>query len=225
MKEADIKGHRTRSSAAYHTLANQFIAEPLSKNQFSYNDLVTLIEMRDDATTYSLIDSEPITWELYNELVGLAQQPQRPRTNGNYIPALKKAFRALLEKAKPGQALSLFFLSDGAPSDYYPHSLVDRSTGLKNIDKAKNEIYELVADISSHFKKRLTFGCFGFANTRKTNFEVLKLMAEKADSSGAMGLFLSGQDTKTLRMALNRMATSLTMTRLSLSSLGNNQNY
>ena len=72
MREADILGHKTRSSAAYYTLANQFIGEPLSKNQFSFNDLVTLIEMRDEAKTYGLIDSEPITWELYNKLVELA---------------------------------------------------------------------------------------------------------------------------------------------------------
>ena len=63
-RNADVPGHRNRSQAAFYTIANSLLAEPLKNGEFSYTDLVTIIEMRDEAV--KIFDQEPITWDLYN---------------------------------------------------------------------------------------------------------------------------------------------------------------
>lgn len=67
------------------------IAEPLMNGIVSYTDLVTVIEMRGDAAVCQDIYLEPITWDLYNKIVDLVNEPLRARGDGNYIPALKLA--------------------------------------------------------------------------------------------------------------------------------------
>lgn len=53
--------------------------------------------MRNLAQVNDLIYKEPMTWELYNKLVDLANDPKRGRNHGNYIPALKLADQILQE--------------------------------------------------------------------------------------------------------------------------------
>ena len=91
MNEADVIGHRSRSEAAYYTIANNLIAEPLMNEQQSYTDLMTVIEMRTYSHVNPDIDHEPVTWELYNKVVDLVQNPLSGKGHGNYIPALKLA--------------------------------------------------------------------------------------------------------------------------------------
>jgi hypothetical protein len=62
----------------------------------SYTDVVTLIEMRNDSTVSSEIFFEPVTWALHNKIVDLADKPLRGKGDGNYIPALKKAYHHLV---------------------------------------------------------------------------------------------------------------------------------
>lgn len=49
MKKADVPCHRTRSRAVYYTIANELISKSLINKSLSYTDLITVIEMRDDA--------------------------------------------------------------------------------------------------------------------------------------------------------------------------------
>jgi hypothetical protein len=58
--------------------------------------VVTLIEMCGEATVNPEIYFEPITWILHNKIVDLADEPLRARGDGNYIPALQKAFDILV---------------------------------------------------------------------------------------------------------------------------------
>ena len=88
MNRADVLGHRTRSRGAYFTIANNMIAEPLKNGHVSYTDILTIIEMRDDAYINPEIYMEPITWDLYNKIVDLVNEPLRAGGQGNYIPAL-----------------------------------------------------------------------------------------------------------------------------------------
>ena len=95
MKNSDTPGHKSRSRAAFYAIANEFIASLLAKNQFSYTDLVTLIEMREKGCILSEIYMEPITWELYNKIVLLAQQPYRAGGHGHFIPSIQLAMDCL----------------------------------------------------------------------------------------------------------------------------------
>ena len=92
MNQADVHGHRSRSRGAYYAIANEMIAVPLVKGHVSYTDVVTVIEMRDEATFNPQIVMEPVTMALHNKIVDLANEPNRGKGHGNYVPALNLAF-------------------------------------------------------------------------------------------------------------------------------------
>jgi len=49
MNKGDVPGHRSRSRAAYYSIANELVAGQILRGTISYTDVVTLIEMRDGA--------------------------------------------------------------------------------------------------------------------------------------------------------------------------------
>ena len=49
MKKSDVMGHRSRSRGVFYTIASEMIATPLLHNMLSFNDTLSLIEMRDFA--------------------------------------------------------------------------------------------------------------------------------------------------------------------------------
>ena len=117
MNEADVHGHRSRSRGAYYAIANEMIATPLLSGQVSFTDVVTVIEMRTEAAINTQIYMEPVSWTLYNKIVDLANETDRGKGHGNYIPALNLAFKTLVETNTDDCALLILFLSDGRPSD------------------------------------------------------------------------------------------------------------
>jgi hypothetical protein len=76
--------------------------------------VVTLIEIRDVPTI--LFEYQPISWHLFNTFVELSEQ-KNARSHGNYTPAILTAFQHLQKTANEQCALTLFFLTDGKPSD------------------------------------------------------------------------------------------------------------
>jgi len=90
MKKADVPNHRSRSRAVYYTLANDMVLVPLRNNILSYTDVVTIIEMRDDA--HVICYMEPVSIYLYNKLVDLTLKDIRDiGGQGNYILSLRRA--------------------------------------------------------------------------------------------------------------------------------------
>ncbi|KAJ1430264.1 hypothetical protein B484DRAFT_463090 [Ochromonadaceae sp. CCMP2298] len=147
MRNSDVTGHRFRSRGAYYTIANEMIAQPLLRDQNSFTDVVTVIEMRDGAVV--TIDKEPITWELHNKIVDLANEPLRAGGRGNYLPALQKSSEVLHSIEDENCALLLLSLSNGIPSDRKPDVILAE-----------------VRTICRRFRDRLTFGAFGFAHDK-----------------------------------------------------------
>eukprot|EP00942_MAST-04A_sp_MAST-4A-sp1_P000797 g797.t1 len=225
MNKGDMMGHRTRSRGAFYTIANEIIAAPLYKNQMSYTDLVTLIELRDDAYVCPDICMEPMTWELHNKIVQLAETPRRGSGHGNYLPSLLAA-RDILNACDNGKiALFLLFLSDGRPSDNYWQYLT--TPGLFEVEKLCRDdaILKIVSSICMKFKKRLTFGTFGFADDVDGNmFHLMEAMANQAKIFGCKSVFKSGLDSNDIRKALYTLASSLLSTRSMLSSLSGGAN-
>eukprot|EP01039_Chlorochromonas_danica_P004646 gene4647-5088_t len=102
----------------------EYIAEslpPINSGLFSranghaFTDVATVLEMRDSRETK--IRCEPISWELYNDLVDVAGEGGA-RRHGNYLPAFRAAFEVLSRYAHAQCALSLFFFFDEKPSDF-----------------------------------------------------------------------------------------------------------
>ena len=191
------------------------IAQPLLRNQVSYTDVVTIIEMRDEAIVNPSVYMEPITWELHNKLVFLASNPLSGKGCGNYCPALEEAFKVLNYTDCRDCALLLLFLSDGRPSDA---SALFRRAKSSHI-MAKNKILNAVEQICSRFGHRLTFGAFGFAFDNGIVFNLMEEMVNAAKICGSKGIFSTGLDSVSLRKALYAMSTSLLLTKTDLSSL------
>ena len=121
----------------------------------SYTDLMTFIEMRTKSHVNSDIDHEPVTWELYNKVVDLVENPLSGKGKGNYIPALELAYDVLESTEKFECATSVLFLSDGWPSDHE----------YLRIPAYDNElIFKITKKICSKYRERLTFGFFGYAH-------------------------------------------------------------
>ncbi|KAJ1401931.1 kinase-like domain-containing protein, partial [Ochromonadaceae sp. CCMP2298] len=184
----------------------------------SFTDVVTVIEMRDGAVV--TIDKEPITWELHNKIVDLADEPLRAGGQGNYLPALQMSSKVLRSIKDENCALLLLFLSDGGPSD---HCTLFGNV-QNSFDRANAAIRGEVYEICRRFGARLTFGAFGFAHDKENSrgektFDLLRVMEQVARAAGSQAVFACGLDTDSLRRALFTMASSLQRTRNSLSSL------
>jgi len=49
MNNSDIVGHRSRSRSCYYQIANEMVAGPLIREQLAFTDVLTIIEMRENA--------------------------------------------------------------------------------------------------------------------------------------------------------------------------------
>jgi len=227
MNTADVPGHRTRSRCVFYNIATEIISAPLLANMLSFTDVITIIQMRDEATI--IVDAEPVSWQLYNVVVGLAAEAEatahkksrrhrRARGNGNFIPALKLAFEVAsnsVQRYGTNIALLMFFLSDGRPSDHARLRICADSLSYLILDEMAVSVNRLPASLRPHF----IFGSFGFANEYASDFWLLKSMAVEVACTGAVGIFRHGVDSRSLRAALLHVSKLLTTKISRLSSL------
>lgn len=172
MKQSDMNGHKTRFRGVYFAMAEDYVAPQLAPPSTgilggpscSYEDVVTVIEMRNDATV--VIDQEPVSWILYNRLVAQSKV-QDARFHGVYNKSLEKAHQ-ILRLCPANCAPLLVFLSDGKPSDA---TCAPKGRG----GDAVASIYRTMTEISCTLGPRLIFVAHGFGN-KFTNFEVLQEM-------------------------------------------------
>jgi len=174
-------------------LARDFIKVPLEKDLRSCNDVISVVLMRDTAEV--VIKYEPIDWVLYNKFLDMREwTTARPRGPGNYMPALELAGDLLKLNSCGGCALSLFFFSDGKPSD-------------------RGDFSSLVGDLASKFGRRLSFTCVGMAESEDDEFSTLFNMVKEAESYGCVASFGRPKlDTDSLSHIVSTLATSLTTT-------------
>lgn len=211
MNKSDAIGHRSRSRCVFYSVANEMIASYLLQDKMSFTDVCTMIEMRTDSEVCHDIFMEPVTWELHNKFVQLAslEQALRGKGHGNYIEAFEKAFQTLVANDNGTAALNLFFLTDGRPSD----------KSFKGELDASSRILNGVRRICEMFRTRLTFGVFGFAHSKGSQFDILHSMASVARVAGSQVVFSVGASTQSLRLALSTVTSSLISSRTARSSL------
>ena len=234
MAKADMNGYRTRARGVYYYLAEHFTADRLNPintglmggKDVSYTDVVTLIEMRSNATI--VFEYEPISWQLYNKFIELWDLSDT-RDHGCYFSSIQTAF-AMLERRRCSEkcALCLFFLSDGRPSD---RNLKRKRPSDIYMEKGRcyllpnetsifpNNIIQLVRSKCTIYKDRLTFSaiCFG---KDSSDFDIMKNKIEVAKELGCKSYFNHFHwDVDPLRTMLSTTMTSLTQTRTLLSRL------
>ncbi|KAL7548108.1 hypothetical protein ACHAWF_011406 [Thalassiosira exigua] len=112
MRSADVPGYSTRAEAVYDCLVRDFVKDQI-RTGVAKDVVVTLISMNDEATV--LIKTHPLDHSLITRIENI--KSRRPRSHGNYIPALDKALEVMIEDAPNRGSLLLLLFSDGAPSD------------------------------------------------------------------------------------------------------------
>jgi hypothetical protein len=219
MCEHDIPLHRDRQVAAYTTMALEFVAEQLFNGTANNSDVVSLVEFSNNARV--ILKREPITWVLYNKL--LSRRDGRGFTSresaklkeiwgcdSNYLPALDAANMLLATGLHDACALSVFFLSDGAPSDARQLELTPAA--------AQRQMCKKIGDVASRYGGQLNITLVGFGN-KLDDFSVLEAMAKAvkdAPGDAKADFVYCSKMPNAIGTALSSLVTSLTATRNSL---------
>ncbi|CAN0444011.1 unnamed protein product [Ascophyllum nodosum] len=215
MKTSDIFDFQNRSKAVWGMLALEFVATQILSGDATDTDVVSVVLMADTPEVF--IYREPMGLILYNKFVEL-HDDSKPRSHGNFIPALDLARQVLLTQVHGGCALALLFLSDGKPSDHCSIRSVSECRNLTK-DETLDELSECVRSLATMLKQQLSVITLGFAHPDE-DFSVLEAMAEAAEESGAQGAFHRPElSSAGLGTALAHTVSSLTATKMRLTSL------
>ncbi len=210
MRTNDVDCFRSRSDAAYGTLALDYIAEQLYQmGDESLVDAVTIIEMHDAGSIF--VQKEPLDWILFNKVLH-RMSTAKPKSHGNYVESLEFV-KDIIENdlaalddldADDIPAFMLVFVSDGKPSDKLPVHEVRRKYAI--------------SDLAQKLKSKLTVFGMGIGASG-SDFEQLQLLVDAAKEYGAGGQFNhAGLNPASLSTSFNSIATSMTTTRNELCS-------
>jgi hypothetical protein len=212
-KKDGIHLYRDCQQAAFSITSLEFVAEQLFNGTAVNSDLLSLVKFSSTATTE--FSHEPISWRVYNALLSHRSQkrylsrlvlPSLDNELGesNYLPALESAHELLRKFSLEKCALSLFFFSDGVPTDH--------STNDISYEAAEDLICDKVTAMSREFGEAFTVSVVGIGN-RTDSFSILKSMAEAATYGGAKGSFeFCGRTANSLNTAVSSLVSSTTTT-------------
>jgi hypothetical protein len=199
MKKADVAGFRSRSEAAYGTLALDYVATQLHAGAECDFDIVSVVEFNDCCT--DVLAREPLDWLLFNWLLD-RQKAATPANHGHYASGLTGIIDLIKADALTFgssflPAYQVIFLSDGRPSDSWVAQCdVDVTTPFLAM------LREL------RLGDRLTFSAVGLG-APACDFEVLKALVRRAKVDA--GAHISGQfsHSKATSGALSTVMTGL----------------
>lgn len=229
MRKTDVPGGATRSDAVWLTLAVDFVAKQLDARALSHSDVVSVVTMQSEGNV--VINKKPVDWLLYNSIIDLLRT-QEPKYDGNYTPSLDLAEELLVKNDNGSCACTLFFLSDGKPSDRIPRKTGTRPSGLGSRGVYHDQeqtsgmttfflgmVKTSMAKLSSRFGRRLTVTAVGFGGSAE-EFGVLETLASQPGKFGSTGTFVAaGLSPDSLGCALNSLASSLSATKTELTVL------
>jgi len=210
MNKCDVNGFRSRSDAAFGTLALDYIAEQLyQQGDEFFVDAVTIIEM--NCTGSLFVHKEPMDWILFNKVLH-RQRTAKPRSHGNYVNSIEYAENVINDDLQCFSnfdlddigAYMLVLLSDGSPSDQKPGDQMRRR--------------DAVCRLSQRLKSKLNVYGMGIG-AMGSDFEQLKYLVDAATEHGAEGQFNhAGLSPAELSTTFHTMATTMTTTRTELLS-------
>lgn len=160
MRIDDVDSARCRSDGVWLSVAKDFVETAIRNKTAKPTDVVSVICMGDTASI--VLRCEPTDYILYNILLDFREFDMiRPEGPGNYRPALQAAERLLRQYDTKQQAVSLVFVSDGAPSD-------------------KGDFDSHMGTIAQEFGRRLSVTCVGIGND--DDFQILQDMVNEAQA-------------------------------------------
>lgn len=198
MRTDDVDGAHSRSDAVWIALARDFLVPRMQQEDGAVH-VLSIVCMKDKATVWTV--AEPMDWVLYNRVLKcLNWNNMSPSGHGAYLPALQAAEQLLQQYDHSHCVLSLWFASDGRPSD----SHVDFREAMK-------AIVERVGP-------RLAVRCIGLGDN---SFETLQAMVNTAVLHGSdASLELPALNTASLSQTMTSLITSMTMTQTQLAEGG-----
>ena len=201
MRNSDVHGSRTRLSAVWLAIAEDFIRHRIESDVSSLQDAISIVLMGEQATL--ILHKVPTDWITYNYILKIHKKGVFiPGGHGCYGPALRMAHDILMEYESADCQLMLVVLSDGRPSDGSIKNGQDRV-------KPKEKINSLVENMSSCLGKRFNLRTIGMGSADQ--FETLHDMTEVAQNFGSFGAFqLPSLSTSGLGAAMSSISTSLT---------------
>jgi len=210
MRKADVDGGVTRSDAVWLSLAIDFVRKQLDRGEATSTDVVSIIIM--NSASKVVVDRQPMDWLLYNRIIELLRS-QEPCFDGNYGPALDRAEDLLAFNIEGSFALSLFFLSDGRPSDRILRGFHPRTYHSEMVR-------ERIDALLSRFGRRLSVVAVGFGRPGE-DFNVLEMLASRPSKFGGIGEFCTSDLKVTgLVKAFSSLISSTMATKTELSELG-----
>ena len=224
MRESDVNGFRTRSHAAYGTLALDFIAEQLStqNEEDLFAESVTVIEMRNEGEV--VVEREPFDWILFNSLL---QRPykSRPRSHGNYNQSLllvkesiMEDYNSLIGEVEKNELpnFNVVFLSDGKPSDgYQSHQCA------ADIGRFDQERVQMLTALTNTLEEKFSFYAMGVGSSGTKEFKALSSMVDVVKNGGGVGQFVhAGLDAVTMSSSFSAISTTMTSVRTDLLAKG-----
>jgi len=216
-KKNEIYLYRDSQNAAFSMTALEFVAEQLFQETASNSDLLSLIKFQDSCCVE--IEREPVGWPVYNKLlshrnvdryVNRQYAPSRDTIHhqSNYLPALDKAIELLEKGHHENCALSLFFYSDGCPTDAGKLSILE--------DEFLARLRAKMSGLAMKYGSLLTVVIVGLGN-RNDDFVALKSMAEVANTGGVKSSFVFCDKTaNSISSAVSSMISSTTDTKTAL---------
>lgn len=216
-KKNNVHLYRDSQNAAFSMTALEFVAEQLFNVTAVNSDLVSLVKFSSKAKVE--IAREPIGWLVYNKLlshrnteryVDRRSAPTEDATfaQSNYLPALDEAY-GLLESAHHDKcAPSLFFFSDGQPTDHQSLNVTPSEARQNTCDK--------IAAMAKRFGETFTVTVVGLGDAHD-DFTVLKDMATAARNAGAKGTFeFCNKTANSITSAISSLVSSTTESRTAL---------
>jgi Mg-chelatase subunit ChlD len=209
MRAADVWGTRSRLSAVWVSIALDFLAHRLESGEACETDVVSIVTMAEYPEL--VVKEMPSTWVLFNQLVRIYEEHLVPAFgHGPFLPSLQQTQELLTRNPNAACALSLTFLSDGAPSDF----IRDHKTKAEWDDR----IVKHVEELASKFGRRLTFTTIGIGSDDK--FSLLNRMADAAADFGVKAAFmLPSMTSSSLGGVFTSVATALTSTQTEMTDI------
>ena len=209
MRKRDVDGGASRSDSVWLSLAIDFVRKQLENGEATSTDVVSIVIM--NSTSRMVVDRQPMDWLLYNRIVKLLRT-QEPCFDGNYGPALDLAEELLAFNVEGRFAVSLFFFSDGRPSDKI-------SPGFHRRTYHSQMVIDRMDALLSRFGRRLSVVAVGFGRPGE-DFQVLETLASRPPKFGGIGKFYaSNLNVKDLALAFGSLISSTMSTKTELSEL------
>lgn len=241
MKKCDVNGFRSRSDAAFGTLALDYIAEQLyQQGDEFFVDAVTIIEMNCTGTMH--IHKEPLVslivisfsvhrqwhaitysesvstrrfnlqdWILFNKVLH-RQKTAKPSSHGDYVASIEFAARVINDDLNSFSNIEI----DDIPA--YMLVLLSDGKPSDNRPEHQSRRRDVICRLSQRLKSKLTVFGMGIGASG-SDFDQLKNLVDTAKQHGAEGQFNhAGLSPAELSTTFHTMATTMTTTRTGMLS-------